>query len=269
MRFSIASCCLIVIAVVGFFAADAAANGSCQTLNWIIDVTDGPCPVACDADYEGATPLCQLGGTGCTGIEYTITGGLNADHVVALVQNAQEDDVVFPSNNVFALGEGDNVTSLGIWAQHEIAVRLNPDALTEQARLVVQGVAQKALTTVLVRNGRRTTESCAIDGLGFTSSQDPNIQAVSQLESFTFKGCTVEFEFDPNTGEVIDFRLADGAPQGCETRQTPASEVLVSVESNPAGPQQPVIFGNDAIFTVGDNSCACRIIGDRAYHWCR
>jgi len=243
--------------------------------DWLVEVSQGPCTVACGApSTDPADPFCDPAGS-CTGIEYKITelGTLNADHLVTLVRDV---DVSWTDGQAYDPCEGEPVTGLGRYACHERAVRLNKNrSVNQYNRLVVEGAVETIPTSVALKAGR-TIEACRIAGLGRDTAVpetcvptcggfDPK-QTILRTEVLQFEDCSVEFKYDLGTGALVSATLTpESVAAGCDfdIHDVPVGtlELLVGGTSLGMG-----AYG-DGYLSLGSDSCTCRIYGGRVYCW--
>lgn len=229
---------------------------------WVFEVTAGPCPIQCSTAAPAGTgnTFCDYPGL-CTGIEYKISG--SSDHVATLI--GREINVQYPDNavNVFDPCEGDNVTGLGYLACHEKAVRLNPDADTRLAQLVVEGTKAPGVTSIVGKKGRKEG-ACRILGIAVEGAEAPVSETVCH------EGCCVEFMLDAFSGAILNAALTDDSPGSC-------SFEIVSVEDLEIYYTDPVTNETESLGTVkfgkgyaqsGDDSCVNHFVGGRSIKVC-
>jgi len=255
----------VLLAATGVMAADPSPPTSCTTTNgWNVQA-EGPTQVTCVDD-----PNAQ-----CTEIVYAVThDDITAppDHVFTLVRaEAELTEPPADSSSVFPVCVGDNVTQVGLFACHEVAVRLNEEGTTRRFHVQARGNRAPLATSVVVKKGRRSVGSCAIVGVGLEGlSPFQNIQTV---ETVTFKECTVNFFFNALTGEFEDAELAEGS-ESCDFFETTvdkldlALNVPVGTCTTPPCDLGIGQFGEGYVAT-GDGSCTTRVIGGRVYTWGR
>jgi hypothetical protein len=214
------------------------------------------------------------------------------------------DAQVGPSGEPQAPCDGDEATNSGVGSCHEQAIRFNPnDVVDGPFWFVVEGLRQPSATTLTLKSNK--TYRCEIKGVG--DLVDENVlpdgcvpscgdfdedQSIIKTEIIDFKGCKARFEWNLTNGSVVDF----GAPCGeifidpddtdllaaccveypddpncggdCEFPEYYDLDVDLITVDLPDGTGVPLNFG-DGLFSIGADSCSCRIIGGRVYCWGR
>jgi hypothetical protein len=257
-----------VVAVVGLLSAPAAmATGSYSCSSFYagagVSAVAGPCPVA------SANPAaCEPSGsyTGFTGIKYRVTG--SPEYIAALVT---ANNTVVSAGQTSAACVGDSATGLGKQSCHEKAVAFGCNVATAEFWIVVTGQKTAVLQSVALKKSS-CIKSFAVPGLG--SDSNP-FQTARKTETVNFKGCAVDFVFDPVTGAVVSAQLntAESKPvcSGTEAAGTCCSPVVQQDVSQlqlylGTQPLGAGVFG-DGYVSSGTNSCTTRVIGGRVYTW--
>lgn len=223
--------CVMTVVAVGLVGNPAAAQdpppySSCVTAalngsggNWLVEVVDEPCAVSCD--YSGNGTFCDpTGQAACTGIVYEVEPlGDNADHLAIMLRDLE---LKYPKGvQISDPCAGDDTIGIGEYMCHEQVLIFNElISKRERFEIVVAGPAFTIGTSVIVKAGRRTVESCKIAGLGgvdltrFPSNCVPSCgnfdekQSIVKKEIIQFEDCFVEFEYDTTTGEIFNYGLA-------------------------------------------------------------
>jgi hypothetical protein len=308
-------------------------RGRPQQGSWLVEVVDGPCPVACPTTDNPRVHLadgelaCNLpdpdnpasAGNECTAILYEVTTtspeipeadlvGILARAPIPFALDLDSEIEVFER----CLGDPCDLM-MGVHSCQEQLVRyvpLQPQRgipFQENAyRFAVVGTGNRSVSSTTVGVGAYTegleVEYCEILGLGreIPPSCVPSCgnfsseQTRTRSEIFTFKECSVRFDFDPATGEVLNFglniceedqqcneidrccELLDGEPDPdcpyCCEIVGPLNVKDIQVElPDQEGIEKTVVelpatFG-DGFISAGSDSCSCRVIGGRVYCW--
>ncbi len=286
-----------LLAALPAMAAEANLPTSCTTASgWTFAVNAplpagspaGPCATS-DSGTSGAL-VCDPAGLN-TGIEYTLTGPGTPDHSFSFVHVTKlASEVLWVGGGnegvVYPLGTGDPLSGIGLYAWHEVAVRLNSEANKAGTYKIVMSGQREAIGTSIVVKKGKTTDSCRIMGLGLEPAINmslacvPNCtavnpeQAMTKTEIMKFKGCAVKFEYDISTGELIaatfDADASDkplcGAVSSntcCYFNQEDVANLTLTVGNVPLGHG---LFG-DGYISSGTGSCTTRVIGGKLYTW--
>lgn len=247
-----------VVAAAGLLVAPttmATNYPPCTSSLWTVAVKSGPCTVS-----NPATPACSTEGA-WTGIEYEVSGA-SAEHVATLV--TRNNDVSTATGNIVNPAcRGDlNYTYLGYFSCHEKAVKV-PLVPSRRFWVVVDGNKKTIETSVAVKKGT-CTQAYAVPGLGLASDANP-FRAVTRTETITFKGCSVVFEYDPVTNDVLSAELADDSSD-CDFFEATVDKLNVTLDVEGAGALGLGKFGEGYIST-GSESCTTRVVGGRVYTW--
>ena len=278
-----------LLAALPAMAAEANLPTSCTTASgWTVRVTAGPCATS-DAGTSGGL-TCDSAGLN-TGIEYTVTGPGTPDHTFSFVHVTKLASEVLwvgggNEGTVYAIGSGDPLSGIGLYAWHEVAARLNSEANKAGTyKIIMSGQREPIGTSVVVKKGK-ITDSCRIMGLGLEPAIDmslacvPNCttvnpeQTMTKTETMKFKGCAVKFEYDISTGELISATFdADASDKPlcgavssntcCYFNQEDVANLTLTVGNVPLGHG---LFG-DGYISSGTGSCTTRLIGGKLYTW--
>jgi hypothetical protein len=258
----------VVAAVVGLLAAPAAmATGSYSCSSFYaaagVQAVAGPCPVA-SANPSACEPSGSF--TGFTGIKYRVTG--SPDYIAALVT---ANNTVVSAGQTNAACVGDSVTGLGKQSCHEEAIAFGCNVATAEFWIVVTGQKAAVLQSVALKKNS-CIKSFAVPGLG--SDSNP-FQTSRKTETVNFKGCAVDFVFDPVTGAVLSAQLntAESKPL-CDGTQA-AGECCSPVQQQDVSHLELSLNGQslgagvigDGYVSSGTNSCTTRVIGGKVYTW--
>jgi hypothetical protein len=276
--------CAIAAAAVLLAAPVARATDppmSCQTTFgdalWAIEVTAGPCKVACSQAGSTSPMTCNPSGA-CTGIEYRVTGSLGSpDHLATLVQGGGIR--AGNGNQIYAPCVGDPVTKIGLYSCHEQAIKINPESDVNRFKLVVNGDKEPILTSIVAKKGYQKG-ACKIAGLGSAAEPatagacvpncggfDP-FQTITRSEVLTFKPaasnpCSVRFDYDSTTGDVVHAELTDDSGH-CDLLVSDVENLEITLDGHFLGHGT---FGDVKFLSSGSNSCTTRVIGGRVYSW--
>ena len=279
-----------VIVAVGIVAIPVAAQGvdpfECTTNGGgdFTIKTYGACSVSCDTNKWTVNDFCDTG-TDCTGIEYEVIQKTNttAAHAFAVIRDSGLStnvgvDVFGDVNAVYPPCEGDGIISGGQHMCHEQTISVNPfDFANSGFRMAVKGNFVTTWSSVYFMVGKKDIQSCSIPGLGSDSSLysgscvpscgnfNPD-QTLTKTEKLNFQGCEVVFEFNLNTGEVVDAYLTQESEDAdCDFDEGSVAELELKVDNVSFG------FGKfgDGMISTGTNTCSCRVIGGRWWCWGR
>jgi hypothetical protein len=249
-----------------------------------------PAPVTCGVQglwsVQTTNPVFA---DGKTSITYTVTPTTTAqmDHigVLALAEDGLAVTLLGGASGFQLYGPcaGDPLTGLGKLACHEQAVRVNPAPTYTQFVVSMTGKHGLANTSMVVRDTRKSISACVVPGLGPLETQTTGdacvnncggfhpYQSVRKIETFKFKGCEIEFEFDTTTGQVIGFDLIEeNSNPACKIETGSTEQLLISSTSNLTqlfGPNALAQWG-DGWISSGDNSCTTRLVSGRYYTVC-
>ena len=220
---------------------------------------------------------------GRTEITYTVKPltAQQPDHIGVLALDGPSLAVAGTTGyQIAAACVGDSLTGLGKLACHERAIRVNP-APSQTTFIVSQSGERKLVTTSFVVRNNKYLSACVIAGLGEEQGTTSGscvencggfhpFQSVRKIETFKFKGCEVTFEFNTETGAVVDFfaQPVSNAPSTtvCEATEGLITDLIVDGGSIRIG-QEQVQFG-DGWINSGTGSCSTRLIGGRYYTTC-
>lgn len=180
-----------------------------------VPVSESP-PLACATANFAVTATVvpsTCGGVPCTAYNYSINANVNVDHAVFAVSATQAVNSTAPgAANISALGVGDNVTGFLAQAQHEYAVRFNPQgAKTFLASIAIAGASKPRVGTMLIRSGNKLYDSCLIASPGIAAGDV--FQPVFQFQQVVLAGgkCSATLVFDA-LGDVSDIVNAQPIP---------------------------------------------------------
>jgi hypothetical protein len=279
----------IMVAAAALMATPVVAQGglptSCNTSEggdgiWEITALGGPCPVVCGGPYFTATGnlACDAAGT-CTGTYYGIDGSPGADHVAILARGT----VMYAGSEGVSIAnrcEGDpSVTGLGEGTCHETTIRYNSEGFKNGAFVVVvDGNRNPSTTSVAVKKGNKGG-SCEIISAGelldvvelgncvpSCGNFDPN-QTITKTEILDFKGCKLVFEFDLDTGEIVEVKQHPLNDVTCDFIEFDVNELDVTVPGSAGGTVTMTATFGDGFISAGDDSCSCRVFAGRVYCW--
>jgi hypothetical protein len=196
---------------------------------------------------------------------------------------------------------GDSSTNSGVGSCHENAIRYNPEDVADGPFwFVVEGRREFSATTLTLKSNK--LDRCEILGVGDFVEENvlpdgcvPSCggfdedQSLIKTEIIDFKGCKARFEYNLLSGAVLNFGAA------CDTSLFPTVDYTNCCAENPNDPfcngdpnlvcefptynaedgnvqveldgiDHPVNFG-DGLWSIGQDSCSCRVIGGRIYCW--
>lgn len=288
-EYLLCSVCIVAVMLLALpvGAEDPAPAEGCDLGFWDA-VVDYFGPVDCAVPNDPADPAYLVPDSDglCTGVQYTVNGTKPLAHSAILAYNpaflyplnGYVDARVGPSGTVQALCVGDEATNSGVGSCHEQAIRFNPDDVVDGPFwFVVEGLRQPSATTLTLKANK--TFRCEIKGVG--DLVDENVlpagcvpscgnfnpdQTLTKTEKLNFHGCEVVFEFDLNTGEVVDaFLTQESQDNDCDFDEGSVAELELKVDNVSFG------FGKfgDGMISTGGNTCSCRVIGGRWWCWGR
>lgn len=252
----------IAVAVAMIGATDAMAHHpprSCSGGGFTITVVAGPCPV-----QDNSAPSCAEPGPS-TGIQYQVVGSPDVVATLATINNTVSTAT---GNVVYDACKGEPLTGIGKYSCQEQAIKGN--LVAGKFWVVVDG-RKGTIDTSIVAKKYKTIQAFVIEGFGTDAPNacvsscgnfDPE-QTITRTEVLKFKDCSVQFDFDLTTGEVLNAALTSDSDPLCHFETNDVGSIAMTLNGTPIGTAN---FG-DGIIASGSASCTTRVIGGKVYTW--
>lgn len=243
-------------------ATNAMANHpprSCNGGGWTITVVAGPCPV-----QNNSAPSCAEPGSS-TGIQYKVVGAADVVATLATINNTVSTAT---GNVVYDACKGEPLTGIGKYSCQAQAIKANLVGGTFW--VVVDGHKGSIDTSIVAKRGSKA-QAFVIEGFGTDAPDacvsscgnfDPD-QTLKKTEILKFKDCSVQFDYDSTTGEVVNAALTPDSDPACDFTTAGVESLALTLNGVPIGSGK---FG-DGTIASGTSSCTTRVIGGKVYTW--